>query len=300
MSNGKIIIATHHGRFHADDVFGTAALILYHDTVKDAPLVQILRTRDRELLRGATYKVDVGDSYNVKLGEFDHHQRDFTEVRENGVPYASAGLVWRHVGPEICGQAAADHVDRSLMQSIDAADCGYSLVIPKYDDVHTMTISGLIAHMNPNWDVATEDMANHMFDYAVGFASEILRREITRAKSLLRADDVVREALAARLTPEICVLHQYVPWQTAAVEDPSLLYMVYPNLNDGWMIQAVPEKAGGFESRKPLPEAWRGLRGRDIPLPENITATFVHRNGFIGGAPTPGDAIAMARLAVLV
>jgi len=56
---------------------------------------------------------------------------------------------------------------------------------------------------------------------------------------------------------------------------------------------------GGFESRKALPEAWRGLR--DSALSDLIGipgAIFVHASGFIGGHQTFQGALEMAKKAL--
>jgi uncharacterized UPF0160 family protein len=54
-------------------------------------------------------------------------------------------------------------------------------------------------------------------------------------------------------------------------------------MSSHWRIQAVAVAFGRFESRKPLPEAWRGLT--DNALSELIgvkDCVFVHSSGFIG------------------
>lgn len=55
---------------------------------------------------------------------------------------------------------------------------------------------------------------------------------------------------------------------------------------------------GGFGQRKPVPTAWRGLKGVELQEATGIkTATFCHPGGFIGGAYTLEDALALAKLA---
>jgi len=62
-------------------------------------------------------------------------------------------------------------------------------------------------------------------------------------------------------------------------------YVVYPDETAGaWRIQAVPVSPDSFESRKPLPEAWRGLRDEKLSEVSGIDGgIFVHASGFIGG-----------------
>lgn len=51
-----------------------------------------------------------------------------------------------------------------------------------------------------------------------------------------------------------------------------------------WRIQAVPIAQDSFESRKPLPEQWRGLRDDELTNVSGVQGgIFVHASGFIGG-----------------
>ncbi|RCI12763.1 hypothetical protein L249_1040 [Ophiocordyceps polyrhachis-furcata BCC 54312] len=86
------------------------------------------------------------------------------------------------------------------------------------------------------------------------------------------------------------------PWKDHlfTIEDPAaashVLYVLYrekPNPAAKWMIQCVPESRGSFVSRKPLPEAWRGVRDEDLSGVTGIPGCiFVHASGFIGGNAT--------------
>ena len=51
-----------------------------------------------------------------------------------------------------------------------------------------------------------------------------------------------------------------------------------------------------FESRKPLPLQWRGLRDDELSKESGIPGCiFVHMSGFIGGNKSYEGALAMAR-----
>lgn len=66
------------------------------------------------------------------------------------------------------------------------------------------------------------------------------------------------------------------------------IYVVYPDEMAGnWRVQAVPSSPESFESRKALPEAWRGLRDDELSAVSGIPGgIFVHASGFIGGSFT--------------
>ncbi|KAJ2992962.1 hypothetical protein NUW58_g1995 [Xylaria curta] len=100
---------------------------------------------------------------------------------------------------------------------------------------------------------------------------------------------------------------QSVPWKDhlytledeQKTEDQNkVLYVLYPEKpapDAKWRIQAVPVTKDSFQSRKALPEPWRGARDSGL---EEITGVpggvFVHASGFIGGNKTFEGAKAMA------
>lgn len=62
-----------------------------------------------------------------------------------------------------------------------------------------------------------------------------------------------------------------------------------------YRVQAV-SVAGSFESRQPLPAAWRGLREEALSQKAGIPGcVFVHASGFIGGNATYEGVLEMAR-----
>jgi len=72
MMSKKVIIATHNGVFHSDDVFAVASLLVL---LEATPAVStVIRTRDENLIRKADFAVDVGGVYAPDKNRFDHHQ----------------------------------------------------------------------------------------------------------------------------------------------------------------------------------------------------------------------------------
>jgi len=68
-------------------------------------------------------------------------------------------------------------------------------------------------------------------------------------------------------------------------DDTKPIYVIYTDETAGnYRIQAVPVSPESFESRKALPEAWRGLRDDELSKATGIEGgIFVHASGFIGG-----------------
>ena len=109
-----------------------------------------------------------------------------TRARDNGVRYASFGLVWREFGARVCDgdQEVADAVDETLVQSVDANDTGQQLTQSLIDGVRLMTVNGIIGGFNARWDeVLTAEQERERFDAAVALAQGILAREVASAAS---------------------------------------------------------------------------------------------------------------------
>jgi uncharacterized UPF0160 family protein len=278
--------ATHDGVFHADDVTGAVILQLA------IPEIAIIRTRDPQMITDADLAFDVGG------GSYDHHQRGGNGSRPNGVPYASAGLLWREYGALICGTAAvATEVDRQLIQPIDAHDNGYQISTNFHADAQPCTISHVVSSFNPSWDEPQDFDAR--FWQVVAWMKPVLERAIVRARGVVEARAVVRQAVADAVDPRIVVLPYFVPWQEALVEaSKDALLVVYPSAGT-WRVQVVPKLAGQPVARTALPEAWAGLDGAALATLTGVPdATFCHRQRFIAGAVSLTGALTMARLAV--
>ena len=160
-------IATHNGNFHADDVFSIAAFKSIF------PSFKLIRTRDLELIAKADIVIDVGGEYDSDTDRFDHHQRGGAGERENGIPYSSFGLIWQKYGLGICqgNQDIANAVDKGLVSTIDAIDCGHVEGVSK-----GISLSQTISMFNPTWQ--EDSHFDTCFDEAVDFASSVLTRFI--------------------------------------------------------------------------------------------------------------------------
>ncbi len=71
----------------------------------------------------------------------------------------------------------------------------------------------------------------------------------------------------------IIVFTTFVPWKEhlhqlegeMQIQDGAKsFYALYPDTSKQWRIQAVPLEPSSFTSRKPLPEAWRGVRDENL------------------------------------
>ena len=288
-------VATHPGNFHADDVFAIAVLGLVH-----GPL-EVVRTRDREAQDAADLRVDVGGRSDPSTGDFDHHQKGGAGERPNGIRYASLGLVWRAHGEGLAGgPEAAATIDERLVQGVDANDTGQTISQALVEDIRPMSVSGVVAAMNPVWDEhldpAEEDAR---FAEAVALATRILERELAGAAAFARAQQLVRDAIGRARDPRIIELDRNMPWrETVVTQAPEALYVMYPKA-DGWGMQAVPQELGTFANRRDLPAAWAGLSGDDLAAASGVAdAVFCHTARFYISAGSREGISELARRAL--
>lgn len=291
-----MLVATHDGSFHADEVFAVAALQLLGEPI------EVVRSRDPEVLARGDVRVDVGFRDDPRTGDFDHHQRDFTATRDNGLRYAAFGLVWREFGARICDgdQEVADAVDAVLVQPVDANDTGQPLTQSLVDGVHPMTVNGIVGGFNARWDESlTPEQERERFDAAVALARGIVAREVASAASGRRAQRIVREAIGAAQDPRVVELPVNAPWKQVLVpEAPDAQFVIYPK-RQGYGLEAVPLKLGAFEVRRQLPAAWGGREGADLVTVTGVEdALFCHTKRFLVVARSRAGVEALAELAL--
>lgn len=288
-------VAVHNGIFHADDVFAVAALL------RGNSQIQIVRTRDEAALSAADLRVDVGGKNSSETGDFDHHQRGGAGYRENGTALAAFGLVWRHYGAELCGgdSDVAALVERELVQPVDARDNGQPLWQElSWGDVLPMTVSDVISSLVPSWHESEQNM-DVAFNRAVSMASLILERSIVSAQGQVLARSVVRQAVADAEDPRLVILPRFVPWQDVIIgESAEALFVVFESFGS-WRVQCIPPELGSFGQRKPLPGAWKGLKGPELAALTGVSdSVFCHPGGFIAGTKSREGALALAQLAL--
>jgi uncharacterized UPF0160 family protein len=297
MINEKNIktIGTHSGKFHADDVMATAMLRLLLGNIK------VTRTRDENILR----KLDL--VYDISLGEFDHHQLN-KEIRENNIPYAACGLIWREFGSRIIQKfdsqleendiiSILDSVDKNLVQGIDATDNGIDIK----SEIKVTSISDIIQNFNPTWD--SNDSMDEAFEEAVQYATEVIKRIISRQISVIKARIIVNEAFQNRTINEIMVLENGCPWLQQLLKidvNNEVLFVISPDeTNVEYKIQSVKKNVDTFEARKDILESIRGKSSEEINSIIKIDdAIFCHKAGFIASTKSMESALKIAKLSV--
>lgn len=288
-------IVTHDGKFHADDVCAVAAISL----LIDGP-IEVVRTREMELINKADFVVDVGGIYDVEKNRFDHHQEGGAGERENGIPYAAFGLVWKTYGESLCGSLkVADMIDRDMVSSLDATDNGMGIFFTKLKNVNAYGLDSVVNAFVSTWKEEDRDM-DIAFAELVRFVKALIAREIMRVRAKEEAKEFVEKAYEEASDKRIIVLNGQYPSRDFLSQHPEPLYFIRPRLNDGkWSVETVRDDSRSFINRKDLPKAWGAKK--DLELAE-ITgvpdAMFCHKNLFLAVAGSREGAIALAKLAV--
>lgn len=289
-------IVTHSSRFHADDVFAVATLSL----VFGRENIEISRTRDGKIIEAADIVVDVGGEYDPLRMRFDHHQEGGAGRRENELPYASFGLVWKEFGEKLCGaKDVAEMVDRKLVGPVDAADSGLSLTDKNnYDGIFYYRVEDVIESYLPTWKEKYSFDAK--FPEVVKFAAGIIEREVRIAKDKLEAKKIILENYQTLSDKRLLVMDRKMPWSEASTEMPELLYVIFPNEEEkAWYVQAARKDIHRFENRKDFPIEWAGKKGKELAALLGVNdAIFSHNNRFLVVVGSKESALKVAELAL--
>ena len=287
-------VVTHNANFHADDVFATATLDLVFDGK-----IEVFRSRDLEIIESGDIVYDVGGIYDPEKNRFDHHQTEGAGERENGVPYAAFGLIWKHFGSKlVSSDEILEKVDEKIVQPIDANDTGYMSPESKIPDLDNYVVDTLIKSFNPTWSESYDD-SYEKFIQLVSFAKEILKREIKKAEDSVLGKEKVIYAYNNAEDKRIIVLDRGYSWRSTLTSYPEPEFVIFPAAEKGFMIQAVHKGMSGYDTRNSFPETWRGKNDKELDKVSGIENTvFCHRAGFLAGNETLEDAIKMAEMAV--
>ncbi len=291
-------IITHSGNFHPDEVLGVAALrIVFGNDV------EIVRTRDLKAIEEKSAEdivLDVGMKYLPEENRFDHHQEGGAGKRENGIPYASFGLIWKTFGEKISGsKRAADTIEEKLVLAIDAADNGIDTYQKANKHFKPYLLEGALISFLPTWQEKNIDI-DGAFMNAVALAQVLLKREVAKAKAFIDGEEEVEKAYHEASDKRIIMLDNTYSWRDVLTKYPEPLFVI---MNDGkqttWAVSAIRKDGVSFQSRKLFPESWAGKTGSAFAEASGVSdANFCHNGRFIAVANSKDGALKLASLAV--
>jgi uncharacterized UPF0160 family protein len=309
-----MVIVTHGGKFHADDAWAVAVLNVVF------PNSDIVRTRDPALIEAGDFAVDVGGIWDPATGRFDHHQKGFSGARLSGVPYASAGLVWKEYGARCVSILAAEHTGHQLKEE-DALQMAYAIDadVVQYLDLSYVGaaknapggygLSAVISGFNVNWldeqrlgyGAETDAFRLSQFRRAMAILTDIMVNAVKYRVGSLLALEQVRQSELLEGGRVLFLKNGALPW-TAVVrkEMPKVLFVISHNVAEQrYMIHTVPLSPDNFDARADLPEAWAGLRDAELAAVTGVPdAGFCHNGRFIAAAKSFEGIRTMAKLAL--
>lgn len=285
-----MLIATHDGPFHADDVFGAALLMSVF------PEADLIRTRDSSRLAHADIVFDVGRTQDVSSQRFDHHSL-VSEKRPNGIIYSSFGLLWREYGAQYCdsNRDIWNYIDKFLVESIDANDNGQAFRGVNEFNITEPTIDAMVRTFNiiPDGDFDAQ------FFKVVKKARSLLQQLKVYAKSIVDIKEEIAQQHIDKPNKEYVVIKHYIPVHDLRGLPETLKYVVCRETDDRWLICGIQD-ADHFNSiRTQLPAAWAGLADEAFVTTTGVKAAqSCHRNRFIAIAYTEAAAVALVEKAL--
>ena len=199
-NNIAICVGTHNGIFHCDELVAIAILSIL---MKKNGIVNVIRSRDLEFLEKNTdLLVDIGG------GEFDHHQKGGNGQRDNGIKYASAGLIWKKYGRDLIANLSnnmlnieeinniVNVIDLNIIQNIDMEDNGQFISSHAFQFINSFL---------PNWN--KESNYDEKFEQCVNVVSMTLENIIAgngsdEMISLVIAAYVKRKSVVMTIKPD--------------------------------------------------------------------------------------------------
>lgn len=311
----KYTIVTHSGSFHADDVTAGSILALHgriNDSMYDTDYGKyIIRTRNPEIIAAADIVFDVGGVYDPLTDRFDHHQCD-APVRDDGTPYSSAGLVWKHFGLSIVkgiltnccsdryfdgvnAQSIWDEID-CTMRSLDLNDNGATVITDP-------TAQAILSLVKANALVySLEDSIDRQYANTVSIVANLLYRTILHSVSKLATRTRYAALLTGDATRWVVMPHNHMPRLAdifdVRTECPNVLYEIHPT-DDGYSVKCVPASSDTpMVAKKLLPIEWAGANAAQLAGLTGVEdAIFCHKGRFVAAAQSLSGARALATLA---
>lgn len=283
------VMAVHNGLFHADDALCVALVetLLCRE-------VKVLRTRNPQDWAVAGIIADVGGKDEVTQTQVwvDHHQED-SGCYPSGLKKAACGKLLDLL---VVDGPVREYLHEHLFDAVEAHDNGQEWPLP--------SLLSFVSVMNTNWKEGN-DGADKQFRVAVDMVKVVLRRVIAEAEASVEAKEVVEQAISSS-DGGVVILPNNAPWKEGVcaanegrAEKGHILYAVFPSQSD-WGIMPVPQSATTFESWKPIPEKFSGLRGEEemakvIGLPGGV---FFHKGRFFAIFHEKKVAVKFARMCV--
>lgn len=208
-------LVTHHGKFHADDVFATAWLKKIYG---ECEVIRIDRKDVNKYMNKDEYFV-----YDIGNGKYDHHSKECKERRPNGDLYSSFGKIVRDTY-QLVGLDKETYLlfDKYIVSPIDVVDNdGPNARISQHSDV--------VRALNQEDLYGSEQ--NAAFKKAVEYAGtvlDIMINKYIKDKEIEKEAEIIAKENRGK---DIIVLNKFYPTNPFKKED--IKFIVYRDF-DRW------------------------------------------------------------------
>ena len=296
-------LVTHFGGFHADELLSSAVL------TRLFPEANLLRSRDRQCITPAADKIiyDVGGHYDIEAQIFDHHQSP-SPLRDDGQPFSSFGLVWKHYGRAYLGSFDVPSQNIDLIHA--KLDANFVLPIDLLDNgtiepsvagpMSRLTLPVLLDSLRPVFDDCSPKAEDNAFFAALPIARQFLEAAIYQFAAAARAQHIVLKAIKKAGKSPILELPMGMPYRSVLekAEADHILFVIYPR-GDDWTLNGIKLSNDTFDQRADLPISWAGLRDAALEDVSGVKgAKFCHNARFIAVASNRKGILKMAEIAL--
>ncbi len=303
MRPNPLYLVTHSGGFHADELLSSVIL------TRLFPAASIRRSRDEGWTSAAPDRIiyDVGRDYDAEAGIFDHHQRN-APLREDGQPYSSFGLIWKHFGhdylraldlPAADIDALHTSFDQDFVLLIDLMDNG-AMEPGVAGPLAGLTLPALLDSLKPSFDDHDPEADDRAFLAALPIARALVEARLKAKAAKRRAEAMVLEAIAKAGPSRVLELPMGMPFRSAVDKAGAdhLWFVINPRDKD-WAIGGIRKSGDSFAQRADLPAAWAGLTDAALEEASGVKgARFCHNARFIAVADSREAILQMAAIAV--
>ena len=262
-----IKVATHNGKWHADEMVAISILKGYLKEFWGGRPVKIVRTRTEEGFAGCQFVLDVGkmDLITDTQIRLDHHQNE-KKFYEKGIQYATCGKLadlmmtdWGH--NKLCENG---------LFSLQAKDNGQRFTEDNLINCRELTDPfTFVRRTNPIWSEKNVNLEEKFHD-ALRMVEFVYNNLVKEIDGLKEADRIMENVyMAISKNEKVLVLPYYIKgWQKTVIskkKEYDVQYVIYPTLEkDEYNLELSPVNT------KKL--AWKDKQ-------EGMT--FLHKNGYM-------------------
>jgi len=231
---------THGGLFHADEVVG-------YTIVDGAVGASLHRLTDINNIPDDGIVGDIGREYNKSKDRYDHHQGWLT--RENGYPYATAGLLWENYGISFIRNILGNNpeviksfnfiwkrIDERIIQGIDAhdADSEFSLTANcSAGEVQIVSLSILISNMNGDDSQNQEEQFTN-FKKASELVFNFLKKSVINYHKQYQDFNKFESVAEFHENNQIIILSESISFREIVHEKhPDTVFVISPSTHPG-------------------------------------------------------------------